>query len=174
MIEKIRDLKFSGKDKFFFLFTLLFFWGQGVLAFDTETLKSFYDCDELFCVKDDGSDKDAAVDGFSRNIGFQKKEVPTAIKFDVGQSSQRSEGRIGGGITTAGVPESPTAENPETAGEDPQDPAQARASGWGSGGAGGGKPGSTGGRRFPVFSDGCSGRSGPWLKSRWDKPWWSE
>ena len=144
MIEKIRDLKFSGKNKFFFLLTLFFFWGRGALGFDT---KSFYDCDELFCVKDDGSDKKALIDDIALQIGFEK--VQNDLKFDIGQSSQRPEGKAG--INTAGVetdesPTSGTADNSGT-GENPQDSSQA--SGWGSG-SGGASSAQTGGSQFSA------------------------
>ncbi len=126
-------------------------------------IKRFYDCDELFCVdKNDGSYKKAPndIDAFGSQEYWisERVEVPRAIKFDIGQNSQRSEEKIGEGITTAGVetdenPTSDTAENPETAGEDPQDPAQAQASGWGSGsGAGGGSQAQgAGGSRFSAM-----------------------
>ena len=167
MIKKVRDLKFSKKSSVCFFMAPFLFWGQGAFCFDTSddfdtntntniNIKSFYDCDELFCVdKNDGSYKKNPndIDDFVPQIGF--KRVEERVKFDIGQNSQRSEGKNGEGITTVGVPdESPTSdtvENPETAGEDPQDPAKAQASGWGSGSGGGSQAQGARGSRFSAM-----------------------
>ncbi len=147
MIKKIRNMKFSEKNKFFSLFTLFLFWGQGAWSFGTS---DFTQCDELFCPKEDSVDE---VDSLAANIGIQRKTEARNIRFDIPSESRsiKATATAAGTQNTNTDPPQDTAENPGTE-ENPQDSAQAQASGWGSGsGAGGSQAQGAGGSRFSAM-----------------------